>query len=45
MAQLQTGDKAPDFQAPDQDENQVALSDFKGRKVFIYFYPKADTSG
>ena len=42
---LQPGDPAPDFTLPDQDGEQVALGDFKGRKVLVYFYPKADTPG
>jgi len=45
MATLQTGDPAPDFSAPDQNENIVNLADFKGRKLFIFFYPKANTGG
>ncbi|HVF76319.1 MAG TPA: thioredoxin-dependent thiol peroxidase [Acidimicrobiales bacterium] len=42
---LQPGDKAPDFTLLDQSENKVKLSSFKGRKVLVYFYPKADTPG
>ncbi|MEY2457440.1 MAG: thioredoxin-dependent peroxiredoxin [Acidimicrobiaceae bacterium] len=42
---LKPGDKAPDFTLLDQDGNKVKLSDFKGRKVLVYFYPKADTPG
>lgn len=42
---LQPGDKAPDFVANDQNGRQVTLSQFKGRKVVIYFYPKDDTPG
>jgi peroxiredoxin Q/BCP len=38
-------DKAPDFNLPDQDGKRVSLSDFKGRKVLLFFYPKAGTSG
>jgi peroxiredoxin Q/BCP len=45
MAKLQTGDRAPDFAAPDQDGRSVGLKDFRGRKCFIFFYPKANTSG
>ena len=42
---LKPGDKAPAFALPDQDGNSVRLSDLKGRKVLVYFYPKADTPG
>jgi peroxiredoxin Q/BCP len=42
---LKPGDKAPAFTLLDQDSNKVKLSDFKGRKVLVYFYPKADTPG
>jgi peroxiredoxin Q/BCP len=42
---LKSGDKAPAFTLLDQDSNKVKLSDFKGRKVLVYFYPKADTPG
>jgi peroxiredoxin Q/BCP len=45
MAQLNPGDKAPAFSAKDQHGNTVALADFKGKSVFIFFYPKANTSG
>lgn len=45
MAILETGDAAPDFSAPDQNETTVRLTDFKGRKLFVFFYPKANTSG
>jgi peroxiredoxin Q/BCP len=45
MSQLKKGDPAPDFRAPDHDGNSVGLSDFDGRKRFIFFYPKANTSG
>ena len=45
MAGWKTGDKAPAFEAEDQDENIVKLSNFKGRKLLVYFYPKANTSG
>lgn len=40
-----TGDIAPDFTLPDQDGNPVSLSDFRGRRVVVYFYPKDDTGG
>ena len=42
---LKPGDTAPAFTLLDQDGNKVKLSDFKGRKVLVYFYPKADTPG
>ena len=42
---LQVGDPAPDFELLDQSEAPVSLSSFRGRKVLIYFYPKADTPG
>ena len=42
---LQVGDSAPDFSASDQQGNTVRLSDFRGKKVVIYFYPKDDTPG
>ena len=42
---LKEGVKAPDFTAKDQNGNKVKLSDLKGRKVVLYFYPKDDTPG
>jgi thioredoxin-dependent peroxiredoxin len=39
------GDKAPEFELQDQDGERVGLSDFAGRTVVLYFYPKADTPG
>ena len=45
MARLNPGDKAPDFEAPDQNGNAVGLADYAGKKLLVYFYPKADTSG
>jgi thioredoxin-dependent peroxiredoxin len=42
---LTPGDKAPDFELLDQDETAVTLSGLRGRKVLVYFYPKADTPG
>lgn len=45
MATLSTGDRAPAFSLKDQNGNKVSLADFKGRKLLLYFYPKADTPG
>ena len=45
MAELKTGDKAPAISLHDQDDKTVKLSGYKGRKVLVYFYPKADTPG
>ncbi len=42
---LKEGDKAPDFNAKDQDGNDVKLADLKGQRVVLYFYPKDDTPG
>ena len=42
---LKEGDVAPDFTSKDQDGNPVKLSDYKGKKVVLYFYPKDDTPG
>jgi peroxiredoxin Q/BCP len=42
---LQPGDKAPAISLPDQSGTTVQLSDLKGRKVLVFFYPKADTPG
>lgn len=42
---LQAGSKAPEFTLPDQDGRPVALSDFRGKKVVLYFYSKDNTSG
>ena len=42
---LQIGEPAPDFTLPDQDGTAVKLSQFKGQRVVIYFYPKDDTPG
>ena len=41
----ETGTKAPDFTLPDQNGRMVSLSDYRGQKVILYFYPKDMTSG
>ena len=45
MTVLKPGDKAPDFALPRDGGESLTLSDFKGRKLVLYFYPKADTPG
>lgn len=45
MTTLKTGDKAPDFSAKDQDGNLHTLKDYTGKKLVIFFYPKASTPG
>lgn len=42
---VDSGDKAPDFELPADDGSQVKLSDLKGKRVVLYFYPKDNTSG
>ena len=42
---LEVGKKAPDFALPDEGGKTVKLSDFKGRRVVVFFFPKAMTSG
>tara|TARA_Y100001970_G_C14215035_1_gene849152 strand:+ start:1328 stop:1459 length:132 start_codon:yes stop_codon:yes gene_type:complete len=42
---LKIGDRAPDFILSDQNDNKVSLSDFKNKKVVLWFYPKASTPG
>ena len=42
---LETGIKAPDFTLPDQNGDMHSLSDYLGKKVILYFYPKDNTSG
>lgn len=45
MTSLKEGDKAPDFRALNENEQVVSLSDFQGKKVILYFYPKDMTPG
>ena len=45
MTVLQPGERAPDFSLPRDGGDTIALRDFKGRKLVLYFYPKADTPG
>ncbi|CDG87829.1 thioredoxin-dependent thiol peroxidase [Xenorhabdus bovienii] len=45
MSRLKAGDNAPKFSLPDQDGETVSVSDFKGQRVLVYFYPKAMTPG
>lgn len=45
MAKLETGDRAPEFDLEGQDGKRVRLKDYRGRKLLVYFYPKADTPG
>jgi peroxiredoxin Q/BCP len=44
-SQLKEGQKAPAFEGADQNNVTVKLSDFSGKKVILYFYPKDDTPG
>ncbi len=45
MSKLKVGDPAPDFSGVDQYGNQVALKDFRGSRLVLYFYPKDNTPG
>ena len=42
---LEVGEKAPDFSLLDENGTKVSLGDFSGRRVLIWFYPKASTPG
>jgi len=42
---LKVGDQAPDFSLPSDSGAMVSLNDFKGHKLVLYFFPKADTPG
>jgi len=45
IKKLQAGDKAPEFCLQDQDDKKICLTDYKGKWVVLYFYPKDDTPG
>ena len=45
MSELAVGDKAPDFSVPGDSGSTISLSDYKGKHVVLYFYPKDDTPG
>jgi peroxiredoxin Q/BCP len=45
VSQLKEGQKAPDFEGADQNNRIIKLSDFSGKKVILYFYPKDNTPG
>ena len=42
---VEVGQPAPEFTLPDQEGKSVSLSDLRGQRVVVYFYPKADTPG
>ena len=42
---LEVGTKAPEFTLPDKNGNSISLTDFAGKKVVLYFYPKDNTPG
>ncbi|WP_452603300.1 thioredoxin-dependent thiol peroxidase [Pontimicrobium sp. MEBiC06410] len=45
MNTLKQGDTVPNFTVNDQDGNSISLSDYKGKKLIVFFYPKANTPG
>jgi peroxiredoxin Q/BCP len=45
MTPLKKGDKAPDFSGFDQDNKMHQLADYEGKKLVVFFYPKANTPG
>ncbi|MCT8340392.1 thioredoxin-dependent thiol peroxidase [Flavobacteriaceae bacterium TK19130] len=45
MKTLQVGDKVPNFTVPNENGNPVSLTDYKGHKLIVFFYPKANTPG
>jgi len=42
---LKPGQKAPDFRLRSDDGNEIALKDFKGKRILLFFFPKANTPG
>jgi thioredoxin-dependent peroxiredoxin len=42
---LKPGDKAPDFRVKSDDDKDISLADFRGKRVLLFFFPKANTSG
>jgi thioredoxin-dependent peroxiredoxin len=42
---LKAGDKAPDFRVKADDGKEISLADYRGKRVLLYFFPKANTSG
>ena len=44
-AMLKVGDKVPSFQLKSEDGKEISSSDFKGKRVLLFFFPKANTSG
>jgi len=45
MAEIKVGDQAPDFETTNDKNEKVKLSDYRGKRVVLYFYPKDDTPG
>lgn len=45
MSELKAGDRAPDFVSRDENEKEISLKDFRGKKLVLYFYPKDNTPG
>ena len=45
MTLLEVGEQAPDFSLPNQNGDQVKLADFKGKRLILWFYPRASTPG
>lgn len=42
---LKAGDKAPDFRLKSDEGKEISLSDYRGKRVLLFFFPKANTSG